>query len=383
MTDTIAENHSSSEGHQWADRSEPTLVFSSTVAFDALVSRIKQAKRSIFIECYIYRYDGLGKRILQHLVEASQRGVTVQLMLDGVGSSGLPREFFQTCTSENIKVRIYHPRPFFPWKFSLRSLFRRIRNLNFRNHRKVCLIDGHWGWIGSANISSDHLEASQGGEGWLDVVALIHDRRMVSLMERSFLDTWREKRSGADWFQQSFRLGLRVFQSKKQRRYLIRDLIRRIRESKNRIWVSNAYFVPHKIVLSELKQASVRGVDVKIVLPRYSDVFFMNWVARYFYRELKKSRVDIYEYEESFLHEKTILIDDWCTVGSSNMNSRSFFLDLEVDIALTGGQSVLEMVSHFEKLFQKSRLHCSWTESPFWIFEYIFARFFLLFRSIL
>jgi cardiolipin synthase len=133
----------------------------------------------------------------------------------------------------------------------------------------------------------------------------------------------------------------------RQRTY--REFSTRLKIAHDRIWITNAYLAPSAPILRRLKKAAKRGVDVRILLPRKSDVFFMPWVAGSYYKELIASGVRIYEYLPRFLHAKSVIIDDWVVVGSSNMNRRSMLKDFEVDIVLNKTESIHACLEKFEK----------------------------------
>ena len=131
-------------------------------------------------------------------------------------------------------------------------------------------------------------------------------------------------------------------------------LLRRIEQACDKIWITNAYFVPDKHLLEALAYASYKGVDVRILLPRTSDIFFIPWASAYFYGKLLKSGIRIFEFQNRMLHAKTFIIDDWATIGSSNLNRRSLHHDLELDYSLQLPESKLKLERDFEDDLKES-----------------------------
>jgi cardiolipin synthase len=132
-----------------------------------------------------------------------------------------------------------------------------------------------------------------------------------------------------------------------QRRRVFADFIRRLRSAKHRIWITNAYLAPSPTLIRTLTRAARLGVDVRLLVPRESDVFFMPWVATVHYALLFAAGVRIYEYLPRFLHAKSVIIDDWATIGTSNLNHRSLLFDLEVDIALSSHDAIEQLAEQY------------------------------------
>ena len=140
-----------------------------------------------------------------------------------------------------------------------------------------------------------------------------------------------------------------------RRRILYKNLLRKISQCKNRIWIMNAYFVPDNFLLKKLKDAAISGLDVRILLPSKSDVVMMPWASSTFYYSLLKSGVRIFEYLPGMLHAKSLILDEWMLVGSSNLNHRSLLHDLEVDINITTPTAKATLVQQFLNDLKHSR----------------------------
>lgn len=307
--------------------------------FAALMQDIDRAAAHVDLETYIFNLDPLGEEVAQHLAAASSRGVSVRVLLDGVGSAISGATLAQQLSSSGAQVRIYHPLPWnvghwgwavphLPWLAKLQHLWDVMYS---RNHRKVCMIDYRITWIGSFNVSREHLPAAQGGQDWRDT-ALRMEGLDTERLQQAFNSAWNNDRSLIPRRRFS---PARIRINNMHRRKLRRDLLKRMAGTSSRIWITNAYFVPIASILRHLKKAARRGVDVRILLPGNSDIFFMPWASAAFYQALLKAGVRIYEYEGGMLHAKIMILDDWITVGSTNIDYLSFFRNLEAEVVVT------------------------------------------------
>lgn len=339
------------------------LISSGDAYIEALLSLIDSAKKTIRIEFYIFESGVWAQKLMKALNEASYRGVNVQLMVDGVGAWNFVDEFeFLVPKNEFFKYKIFHAVPWhfknynvsFHWWPS--TLFQLFGSLNSRNHRKVCVVDSKRALVGSLNLSDLHSNKVVGERAWFDLAVQVEGQH-VRVLERAFDKAWRgwmgynhfltwEKIKDTldlikydQFFLLNHSLRLRL---KSQKR-----VMGHIKAARHRIWIMNPYFVPGPRMLRHLKRAAKRGVDVRLFLPRANDVVFMSWVMRNLYYDLIDSGIKIFEYLPSFIHAKSIIVDDWCIVGSSNLNSRSLFHDLEVDYILQTREQKAELARQF------------------------------------
>jgi len=344
--------------------------------FIDLLRDINSATRQVELETYIFELDTVGRAFIAALGHAHRRGVRVRLLLDGVGLPLAGGSLLAALEEAGFPFRIFHPIPWFfrHWRHmaggrAMPPRFTRLlTRLNNRNHRKVCSIDRRIAWIGSFNICALHLPVAHGGEEWRDTAVRIENvdtQRIERAFQRAWNPwRWRPMRRRASPPRSSFRLN----DTRRHRRALVRDLLRRIGRSKRRIWITNGYFVPDERLLHALNRAAKQGVDVRIILPLVSDVFFMPWTSATFYGSLLDHGVKIYEYQPGVLHAKTIIIDDWMTVGSSNMNSRSLRHDLEVDYVVSQTDTKMALVSEFLRDLNHSQeiLRAAYPNRPLW-----------------
>lgn len=351
------------------------LYFDGDSYFDAVLKGIAAAQKSIELETYIFQPDALGRKIEHALIEASQRGILVRLLVDGIGAAGWIDRRLPRLAESGAEVRVYHPlKAANLWNRLLRDMGIRRRpprrgsallsRLNRRTHRKICVIDGQRAWVGSLNIAACHSKVLFGNDAWRDTGVLI-EGDFIQELRYSFDYIW-TRSHGVDgrrrWAER-----LTQKKSKSHPHPLLRlnhttrlrwrnyfQLISRLRRAEKRIWITNAYLAPSPSIIRQLANAAARGVDVRILVPRKSDVFFMPWVARAHYEMLQSTGIRIFEYLPRFIHAKSLLIDDWATVGTSNMNRRSIRHDFEVDVILSHKTSLVELEEQFLKDAQSS-----------------------------
>lgn len=326
--------------------------------FDAFEHRIREAVRSITIEVYIFESDALGKRLLNALGEAVARGVQVRIVVDSVGSLHSKQEITRICADCGIEFQVYHE---LPWERAHwvthtakreRNFFQLLRTINKRNHRKVFIVDGEECFTGGMNISEVHLASIRGSNAWRDTTVRVRGPAIRALVE-AFERLWarRDVRLNLQKRMERRRSGeeelVRLNDTRRARKYSFRELLRRVDQASARVWITAPYFVPHARLIRALQNAAKRGVDVRILLARRSDIFFMPWVAQELARPLLKSGAKVFEYLPRVLHAKVLLIDDWMTVGSSNLNHRSLVHDLEADIVITNGSTKESLATSF------------------------------------
>ena len=383
--------------------------------FQTLLAAIEQAKSTVDIESYIFEQDELGERMARALEEAGLRGLRVRCVVDGIGSPDWEPTIGVRLRDAGCQTLIYHSLPwggaapasdspslFVKLYQGRNSLIRFIRRTNRRNHRKLVVIDGALAFVGSMNVSAVHLKTLSGDAVWRDTAVKLSGPSVKHLVY-AFEYTWNRQRRlkrgvyNEDKPSQTERVD--VIRSRKQLNARIppsspvrinstarlrgrnfRDLLRRLSKAERRIWITTPYFVPTGTLLSALESAANRGVDVRILVPSLSDVIFMPWVATAFEQGLLRAGAQMYKYLPRVLHAKTILIDDWIAIGSSNMNHRSIFHDLEVDVVLSSAESQRAIETSFQEDLLSSR-EVLVGEGKSW--QLILGKLLLMFKSFL
>jgi cardiolipin synthase len=338
--------------------SHEQLYFESRVYFDALVAEISRARLSVDLEVYIFEVDEIGTKILRSLKDAVVRGVEVRMVLDGFGSFGMIRKLRSELESCGILVKVYHP---------LASALA----LNRRDHRKLCIIDGKKVFVGGMNITAEQLH-------WRDTAVMVEGDAISSFIN-AYEMHWNKKSRLRNKF------GVRLNSSWRQRRKNYWNFISMILHARRRIWITNAYFVPHASLLHALRFAAVAGIDVKVIFPKASlmQPKFMRWIVPAYYSKLIQAGIRVFEYHPSFIHAKTALIDQLAIVGSSNLNHRSLIHDLEIDVHLTRRNSVMELERQFCKDLHECREVTLSDLKRISLFRRILSRLLLLFRYFL
>jgi cardiolipin synthase len=358
------------------------LFFSGDDFFGAGISAIAQARSSVVLEAYIFATDALGKRVIEALVSAAGRGVSVRVVVDGIGSPGWKGAYASELQSAGVQFHIFNEPPWAKWGGNsryaerLQSFGELIRRINTRNHRKLLVVDGQHAFLGGMNVWVVHLESISGSEAWRDNGLLVEGPGLADLllsfeiiwergqgrMRRLFREIGKQKPLFA-------REDVLVNSLRRNRKKNYRLLLSRIADCKEKLWVTSAYFVPPGTLLKALSSASKRGVDVRVLVPRRSDVFFMPWVASALYQGLIRAGAKVFEYQPRILHAKTIQGDSWAIVGSSNMNHRSLMRDLEVDVVLRQHSSLAALSQQYEVDLRESRLvtEQDYRERPLWV----------------
>ncbi len=348
-------------------------------SYQAMFDAIERARDHVNIEFYIIEDDDVGRRFSEALLRKSAEGVAVNLMYDSVGSNNAPAAFFERLREGGVNVLEYNPVN--PLK--ARGAWR----VNNRDHRKLVIADGHVAFTGGINISSVYSSGSSPGSrgrggrqarglgsgggasaglaagsgsrapGWRDTNVRI-EGPAVAQLQRLFLDTWAAQ-GGAplterDWFPAMKAQGshpVRIVDSGPgdQAPAIYSALLAAMSVAEKSIHVTMAYFVPDPQTIGALKSAAARGVDVTLVLPSYTDFWAVFHAGRSHYADLLEAGVKIYERQEALLHAKTIVIDGvWSTVGSSNLDWRSFLHNAELNAVILGREFGQQMEAMFQ-----------------------------------
>jgi cardiolipin synthase len=325
-----ANSAQSSGGSPPSNGNAVEVCFDPAVKYDRLKEAIRAAESHVHLEYYIFRGDRTGREIRDLLVERAEAGVEVRLLLDGVGSLGTYRpSFFDSLRAAGGEVAT-----FLPARFA-----RFIERVNFRNHRKIAVIDGRVGFLGGMNIGDDLLGANPRLGKWHDSHLRIAGPAVAEL-QRIFLTDWlfttnaslAEPRYFPEIKPAGDELVQIVISGPDCRWPTIQQIyLQALATSEEQVLIANPYFVPDRSMLSALEMAALRGVDVRLLLPSKSDVRLVTSAARSYYEELLEAGVRVFEYRGGFLHAKTLAVDGrYGSVGSANMDIRSFELNFEV-----------------------------------------------------
>jgi cardiolipin synthase A/B len=322
------------------------LLQDGPATYQAMFAAIEAARDHINMETYILAEDAVCRRFADALIDAQRRGAQVNLIYDSVGSLGTSEDFFKSMTDAGVKVFEFNP---------VNPLTAKAGwDVNQRDHRKLLVVDGKTAFLGGINISGVYSGSSfkrrsknsaDGTLPWRDTHLQI-DGPAVAEFQRMFLETWTKQR-GEPLAQRNYFPALspqgsdvvRAIGSSPDEPYsqMYATLISVIGAAEREVLLTNAYFVPDPQLLAALKAAVVRGVDVKLVLPGRTDSELVFHAGRSYYDELLRDGIKIYERKYALLHAKTALIDEvWSTVGSTNLDWRSFLHNDEVNAVVLG-----------------------------------------------
>ena len=311
--------------------------------FPAFLKEIAAARDHIHIDMYIFADDPLGRLIADALIDKVHEGVEVKLIYDDVGCWNVSHSFFERMREEGIEVV-----PFLPVRFpSFTS------KVNYRNHRKLIVIDGHTGFIGGMNIALRYVKGTK-TQPWRDTILQITGSGVYSL-QRAFLVDWyfvdRTQISDRKYYpkniEPAFNTTLaQVVTSGPVTPYpeIMQGLVRIILSAKRYIYIETPYFLPTDPVQFALKTAALGGVDIRIMVPLRSDAKFVEWASRSYLREMVSAGVKVSYYNAGFLHSKLVVSDDSiCTCGSTNVDFRSFENNFEANVFIYDEEVAVRM----------------------------------------
>ena len=327
-----------------------SLLRNGEQAFPAWLAAIEAARLTVSLEMYIFEDDAIGTRFWEALARAARRGVTVRVLYDYMGCRNTPSEFFQRLRDEGAQVAVYHG--FRGWRPNVWRLFR-------RNHRKILVVDGTLAFTGGLNIAREWLPASEGGDDWRDAVIEVRGPA-VSDIEATFAQVWtRSVPEGAAFAVTPASppnlVGptslVVITNSERGERFAIRrSVLHALRESRQRIYIANPYFVPDGGVLRTLRRAAQRGVDVRILVPSESDSDIVDAAGRATFPGLLDHGVRIWQ-SRAVTHTKAVLVDEtFVSIGSYNFDHRSLAYNLEVVVNVVDRDfnAAFEAVFHSE-----------------------------------
>lgn len=345
----------------WRDGNRVQLLENGEEFFPRVFEAIGQAQHEVLIETFILFEDKVGEELQSVLIAAAQRGVRVEITVDGFGSGQLTPHYIAALTSVGVRFRMFDPQPRF---MGMRTnLFRRL-------HRKLVIIDGTLGFIGGINYSADHL-GDFGPQAKQDYSVEVHGP-VVRDMHKFALNVFAPKGPAKRWWRKR---ALPVHEERHAEKdqgsvkalFVSRDnqdhpndieehYLQAIRNARTRVVIANAYFFPGYRLLREIRNAARRGVKVKLILQGEPDMLVVKMAARMLYNYLLRDGVEVHEYCQRPLHGKIALVDyEWSTVGSSNLDPLSLSLNLEANLILRDAAFNRHMYQRLDALVQT---HC-------------------------
>ncbi|HZV62862.1 MAG TPA: phospholipase D-like domain-containing protein [Methylophilaceae bacterium] len=346
-----------------------TLLIDGPTTYKAMFNAIEKAKDHINLETYIFDPDEIGQKFADALISKQRSGVQVNIIFDSVGTLNTPAEFFQPMRDAGIKILEYNPVN--PLKL------RKGWDVNQRDHRKLLVIDGEIAFVGGINISGVYSSSSKRGSSlssgssggkddkdkkdakdipWRDTHIRM-EGPVVSEFQKLFITTWQAQKGEPlalrNYLPKQTTKGeqaVRAIGSSPVEPYsqMYVTLISAINSAETSIYITNAYFVPDPQLKEALKSAAARGVDVKLILPGKTDSDLVWYASRSHYTDLLEDGIHIYERQDAMLHAKTAVIDGvWSTIGSTNLDWRSFLHNQELDAVVLGYDFGGQMMNMF------------------------------------
>jgi cardiolipin synthase len=320
--------------------------------FSDLLLKIEAAKTHIHMQYYIVKNDALGKRIIQALTRKAEQGVIVRFLYDDIGSRSLKDSFFRDFLKAGG-----HKAAFFPSRIPYLNY-----RVNYRNHRKLVIIDGQIGYMGGFNVGNEYLGMDPRFGFWRDTHLRLTGSVVRALQSRFILD-WNlasatpvevdpcyfPERGEVDASQQ---VPMQIVASgpNEEWPHFVYTFLKMIHMAKKRILLQTPYFIPEESMLNALRIAALSGIDVRIMIPEKADHLFVHWASLYYVGELLRAGVKCYLYDYGFLHAKTIIIDGKvASVGTANFDIRSLRLNFETNALMYHEETAKKLEATFWK----------------------------------
>lgn len=329
------------------------LLVDGTATFESILAGIDTAKDYILFQFFIVHDDEIGRRVKTGLIKKAEQGVRVLFLYDEIGCHDLPQDFLDELKTAGAQVHAFHTRKGRGNRFQI----------NFRNHRKVVVVDNRLTWIGGHNVGDEYLGKSPKYGHWRDTHVRIEGPAVMAA-QFSFVEDWHwaaETIPELNWTPVAPENGnqhVLIIPSGPADDLETATLmfLDAINSASRRIWIASPYFVPDDSIINALQLAGLRGVDVRILIPEKPDHLLVYLAAYSYFEEAGRTGVRFFRYTDGFLHEKVMLIDDQvATVGTANFDNRSFRLNFEITVAVADGAFASQVEKMFEEDFRQAR----------------------------
>jgi len=315
--------------------------------FPALMAAIAGAKHHIHLEFYIMRADQIGQQLKEALIRKAREGIEIRIIYDGVGSLGLSDIYVQELRAAGIETQC-----FLPPRFAFFD-----KRVNYRDHRKIAVIDGLFGFVGGINIGDEYLGGNPKLGFWRDTHLQV-EGDAVYFLQKAFIQCWLFTANllltGDSYWPSHSCKGEEQVQIVVSGPDMEADAIQKtifaaVAAAKSRIYITTPYFIPDPSVLMGLKTAALSGVDVRIILPNVADSNLVLNASLSFVDELLSCGVHFYRYEKGFVHAKVLIVDQLlASVGTANMDMRSFFSNFECNALLYSSKAIERLAQDFD-----------------------------------
>lgn len=354
-----------------SDNNNVQLLINGEQKFPSVIDSLKKAKHHIHIQYYIYENDEIGNQIADILIAKVKEGVKVKFIYDDFGSKSIRNKF--TARLKKAGVEAY---PFYKINF-----IQFANRINYRNHRKIIVIDGIVGYVGGINVSDKYINTQQHKLFWRDTHIKIVGTSVLNL-QFTFLTDWNF------CSKQNIGFSNEYFPITKEKNYgnqlvqvvasgpdsdypsILYSLIQTILLAKKELLITTPYLIPNSSFIDALKIAALSGVNIKLLLPGVSDSFIVNTTSQSFYQELLEAGVKIFKYNKGFVHAKTLVCDEEIlVVGTANLDIRSFELNFEINAITYDAKTAKQLANQFnEDLKESEQIKLStWNKRPVYI----------------
>lgn len=341
-------------GYSLVGNNSADLLVNGEATFDSIVAGIGEAKDYVLVQFYTVHDDELGRRLQGALIERAQAGVRVFLIYDEIGSMGLPDKYVETLKAAGVEVSSFRPNQSNSNRFQV----------NFRNHRKIVIVDGANGWIGGHNVGDEYMGLDPRFTPWRDTHVKLSGPVVIQLQGVIASDWYWATRDLPElhWSVQTEDAGdikAMIIPSAPTQQLETAGLmyVMALNMARERIWLTAPYFVPDEAVMKALELAALRGVDVRIIVPSDSDSRLVYYAAYHYISRLRNLGIKFYEYGPGFLHQKVALIDKQTSlVGTANFDNRSFRLNFEVTALIYDEEFATQMESMLSADFEHAKL---------------------------
>ncbi|MBP2241179.1 cardiolipin synthase [Cytobacillus eiseniae] len=315
--------------------------------FQEILNTLRSATHHIHMEYYIVRHDKIGQEIKEILIEKAKEGVKIRFLYDAVGSWQLSKKYIMELRLAGIEII-----PFGPVKLPFLN-----SKINFRNHRKIIVVDGSTGFVGGLNIGDEYLGRDENFGFWRDTHLMMKGEAVRSL-QLIFLQDWyymtNVQISSADYLspdlEENIHGGVQLIAGGPDNEWsTIKNIFfSMINSAERSVWIASPYFIPDEDIFSALKIAALSGIDVRLLMPQNPDKKIVFYASRSYFPELLEAGVKIYEYKKGFMHSKIVIVDEeLASIGTSNMDMRSFHLNFEVNAFLYRTGSTQKLVTGY------------------------------------
>lgn len=335
-------------GSKYTTGNDVEIYYDGEDKFVRLLEDLRSAKKYINIQYYIFRKETIGKEIIKVLEEKAAQGVEVRFLVDSMGSYTLTKRSLKKFIKNGGKFEIFFP-----------GILPHINTrINYRNHRKIVVIDGECGYTGGFNVGTEYINQDKKIGFWRDTHIRIKGEAVNDLNERFLLDWCYASKEQIDDFttfypEKPYKEGNRGIQivtsgPDHKEEYIKHAYIKMINNAKKSIYLQTPYFVPDEPMLEALKLAALSGVDVRIIIPGKPDHIFMKWAASAYIGDIIEAGGKVYTYENGFIHSKTMVVDGQVSsIGTANMDIRSFKLNFEVNAFVYDEKVAMDMENQF------------------------------------